>query len=159
MLSCISVLFQGSKKHKGRSHQPQTYYIEFHSQAPSEYWISKLQRVSILPNPENFDLVSSRVVKGLGYEIQPCGGTVRIDGKIIAIKGYADIEWSLEQSEGLQSTPETRKTRFYVPNLSKPAFDATFSKQTAREHGLLQSRSEEKGRYSTILVSTMRSVG
>lgn len=145
MPSCISVLFQGSRKNKGRSHQPRTFFVVFHFQAPSWHCISKLQRVSILPNPQKLDLVSSKVVKDSGHELQPCGGTVQIDGKVIPIKGYLDIEWSFEQSEGLQSTPGTRKTRFYVPSLSKPAFDATFSKQTAGEYGLLQSTSKRRG--------------
>lgn len=90
----------------------------------------------MLRNPENINLVAPSVMEDLGLKAEPCHGTVTISGKIVDIIGQGILEWVFEQPDG-EKLPTIRKTRFYVPDIPDPPFDATFSQSTARKYGLL----------------------
>lgn len=95
-----------------------------------------MQRVSLLRNPQNINLVSSSVVKDLRREIEPCERTVEIYGSVMDIKGSVVLQWSFEGPGEQEKLPKLQRTRFYVPNVANPIFDATFSEKTARKHGI-----------------------
>lgn len=59
-----------------------------------------------------------------------------IEGREVEVKGYADLEWTLGSRPGIGDSRKAYHTRFFVPKVSKPPFDAVFSKATAQICGI-----------------------
>jgi hypothetical protein len=95
--------------------------------------------LSLDPTSE-INLMSRPLLRGvLDLEIQPLqkeGGSrvstsVIVDGKQIALEGYVDIRWSIKNKPR-----KIYNTRFFVPDMEKPPFDAILGKDSVLEYAL-----------------------
>lgn len=116
-------------------------YTDLNADPPS----SRLATLSLDYGLEN-NLISRTLVRDvLNMEVQLLdkeGGSivessvVTVDGQQVPLQGYVDIQWSINNAPR-----KIYSTRFYVPEVDNPSFDAKLAQQTIQEYGLLKSRS------------------
>jgi hypothetical protein len=108
-------------------------YTNFDTDPPS----SRLATLS-LDTDSDVNLISKKLVNEvLRIETRPLDkeGLVSVDGQQVRLQGYVDIRWSINSAPR-----KIYSTRFYVPEIDDPSFDARLAQQTIQEYGLLKSK-------------------
>lgn len=100
---------------------------------------SRLATLS-LDTKSDLNIISQNLVNEvLSIETHPLdkeGGLVSVDGQQVRLQGYVNIRWSINNAPR-----KIYSTRFYIPEIDNPSFDARLAQQTIQEYGLLKSKS------------------
>lgn len=118
-------------------------FTDLNTQSPS----SRLAILSLDYGSE-LNLISRTLVNEvLGINIHPldnASGSVTesrqtmVDGRQVRLQGYIDVNWSINSAHVPR---KIHSTRFFVPEVDKPSFDAALAQESAQEYGLLKSSS------------------
>lgn len=88
---------------------------------------------------DDVNLISPRlVVEVLSMPIQEVQDdtTLELEGNVLHVQGFVDLEWSTAGRRGAKRTRPTHTTRFKVTVLYDPPFDIIVGRRVAFECGL-----------------------
>lgn len=136
--SLRSCLARPRPKRSNHNHLHPT--IDIYTNLDTDPPSSRLATLS-LDTGSDLNLISKNLVNEvLSIETHPLDkerGLVSVDGQQVRLQGYVDIRWSIN------SAPRRiYSTRFYIPEMDDPSFDARLAQQTIQEYGLLKSKSK-----------------